>query len=207
MITIKVDADKLLAELSDKGKRQVPYALSVGLNNIALDAQQSMRLRLRRVFTLRRPTFIERLVKIEKFAKKGDPSTRFGIAGPRADLLTKFEAGGPKPVRSSSVALPVGAGRTKSGIISTFKRPRVLLASRAAKRVFVVQTKSGNRLILQRTGKRKGGKVKALFALIPKQKVHIPATLEFERTVAGVIRGRALRHLQAAFAKAMSTAR
>lgn len=203
-VRVNVDVDEFLGELSDLSKRQAPFALSRGLNAIALDAQSAMRKRIHRNFTVRRAQFIDRLVKIEQFAKKSSLYVRFGIAGPRADILTKFEAGGPRPTLSAHVALPIEAKRGKSGVIPRGQRPRALLSDRKAKRTFVIKTAGGRELLLQRVGKGKRSRTRVLYGFTPAGSVRIPASLGFERTVLGVINGRALAHIRREFDRVLA---
>lgn len=202
-ITFRIDTDALVAELTDIGKRQAPYAISKGLNATALDWQAAQRVHFRRSFTVRRPAFIDRLAKIEKFSRKTDLLTRFGISGPRAEILTKFELGGARPVQGTHVALPIEAKRNRADIIPRNQRPRALRSAAEARRVFVIRSKKGVALLLQRYGRKKTSRTRVLYAFTPAAGVHLPASLGFERIAMGVLNGRAVQHIRDAFASVL----
>jgi hypothetical protein len=132
-VTIKVNPSKALGFLRAMGNDQVPFALGNAVNDTAKAAQSDERLQLRRAFTLRRPEWADRSVKITKFAKKNDPSAVLGIHPPggdaTADIFSKFEADTQKLPKSGTIAIPVsrvGLARGSSGVSVTATAPETL---------------------------------------------------------------------------------
>lgn len=192
--------------------KQTKYALSLAINNTLNDAQTEVRRTLRAHFTLRRPTFIDRLIKRERtdFAKRDNLVGRLRVTGTGAggravgDLLSKFEEGGTKEVRGIHVALPVEAKRNKYDIITAANRPRQLIDKGKA---FILPQKSGRgEVVLKRAGRGKNKRNVVLFAL-EAIRPKIPATLGFFKTTGGTVVQRFTAQLTKAIAKARSTAR
>ena len=168
--------------------KQTPFALANAINRTLEEGQVAMRAQLPREFTIRRPDFINRLVKIENAdrARKDRLVGRMGIQGNRADILTKFETGGVKlPIRGKSLALPIDAKRNKYDIVPTGKRPGKLLGKAKQNRVFILQAKNGERLLMQRYGRKGSSQLRVLFDFKPE--VMLKAQLNFYRTVLPVV--------------------
>lgn len=177
---ITVDAFKSVAALiKDFGslqQRQVPYALSRTINKMLLNIQQSQREAHQRVFTVRRATFLNRLVKINSgdWATKAKLLGRVGYQGERADLLAKFEEGGPKRTLSGAKPwVPSAARRNKADVITRANRPKGLGLKpflvgvqsgfsiyKGDKRTFMIRARDGSGVVLQRYGNRPRGKKK-----------------------------------------------
>lgn len=174
MISLQItsDVERLTAELGQMGLRQVPYALSRTINAMLLNIQDVQRAEQRKAFVIRRPTFIERLVKIGRgdFATKDRLVGRVGYQGERSDLLAKFEAGGPKRSPSGApIWTPLEAQRSKADVITKGNRPkglRLRLTSSKAgvkvykgdRRTFMIRQADGSGLVLQRLGRRARGR-------------------------------------------------
>ena len=169
--------------------RHVKYALARAINETLDNGQAESRRTLRSHFTLRRPTFIERLIKRERtdfaHAVKGLIG-RLRVTGRGAggrevgDLLAKFEEGGTKEVRGTHVALPVEAKRNKYDIITAANRPRRLIDKG---RAFILPQKSGKgEVVLKRVGRGKNKRNVVLFAL-EAIRPKLPANLGFFKTV------------------------
>jgi len=174
--------------------RHAKHALARAINETLDDGQSEQRRTLRSHFTLRRPQFIERLIKRERTdfanATKGLIGrlrvTGTGAGGRQVgDLLAKFEEGGTKEVRGTHVALPVEAKRNKYDIITAANRPRQLIDKGKA---FILPQKSGKgELVLKRVGRGKQKRNVVLFAL-EAIRPKIPANLGFFKTVGYVAR-------------------
>lgn len=155
--------------------RQLPFIESLAINETAKGFQKKQRQHQLRVFTARRPRFIERAVKIKPFSNKRqwpDVHAVVKIDPPggqaRADILAKFEEGGEKrPRDGSSLAIPTtDLKRTKTGIVPRSKRPRSFGFRRhgrgpeatvyvGKKRTFLIKYHDGETGgIYQRTGRR-----------------------------------------------------
>lgn len=98
-ISIKVNASGALLMLA-QAQDQLPYAMSLALNRVAVDGQKAEQERLKRAFHLRRETFVIRGIKIEKTDRASKTSWAVVISIPVAqDFLSKFEEGTPKVPR------------------------------------------------------------------------------------------------------------
>lgn len=214
-ITIRVDVKSAVAQLRED-ERQIPFALAKAVNATALDVQKAERRQLRRVFTLRRPEWADRSIKIVKFAKKSDPSATIGIHPPggdsRADILDKFEDQSQKLPRSGTIAIPVtgiGIRRGGTGVIAASQRPRAI-ADR--KDVFILRKKMGavgEGLILQRIrfgrGKNRRQSNVVLYYLV--RRARLNPNLEFVPTARETIKATWPSHMLSEFDHAVRTSR
>lgn len=209
MITIQIDAKRAIRTLREDGEKQIPFALANAVNKIAKDVQFDERVQLRRAFTLRRPEWADRAVKITKFAKKQDPTAVIGIHPPggdeRADILTKFETETSKTPRAGAhVAIPIAAKRTKKDIVRKNQQPRALIAS--GKAFIIRQTKNpAVQLVVRYAGRGKRKALETLWLLV--RRVPISPDLKFEMTARKSIDRTAKTHLQREFDNAMKTAK
>lgn len=126
---ITVDTRDLIKGLNDFEQRQVPFALSNTLNDVAKLFQYRQREHMGSIFTVRRKQWVDNNVKITNFAKKGDLRAAVQIQSPgggnRSDILAKFEDQTTKAPKSGrSIAVPVEAKRNASDIIPKGQRPR-----------------------------------------------------------------------------------
>lgn len=105
-INFTLDVSTFVKDMDEFSLRQVPYALQLGLNDTALDFQQAERERIASSFTLRKPAWVLKTVKIGRgdFATKEKLNVTVsmgqGSASPEAakaeGLLAKFEEPGQK---------------------------------------------------------------------------------------------------------------
>lgn len=108
-INVKFDTRGLKARTEREAKR-LAFNTAQALNETIKEIQVAERINLERKFTLRRPTFMHRLIKIFHFAsaRKGKPFAEVGIDEKRRVLLSQFEKGGiKKPVKGATVAVPI----------------------------------------------------------------------------------------------------
>lgn len=216
MITIHVDYRKAVGQLKADAERHVPFALAKAVNDTALDVQRAQRANLRKKFTLRRPEWADRSIKMVRFAKKSDPTAVIGIHPPggdqRADILDKFEDQTEKLPKAGTIAIPVsrvGLARGSAGVLRNRVRPRDLVASGKA---FIVRKRMGNvgeGLILQRVGFGQGSgrrsSVVALYYLA--RRARIRPTLQFIRTAGESIDDTFASHMVKRLDEALRTAR
>jgi hypothetical protein len=89
--------------------RQFPFAASQALNDIAKAFQAQQLKYMRGHYTLRRPDFASKSVKITRFARKDSLVAEIAIDSPggRSDVFAKFEAGDDKLPRSGRSLLAV----------------------------------------------------------------------------------------------------
>lgn len=223
-IAIKVDAKDAIRFLTDLEQRQVPYAISTAINDTLKLGQRFEREHIRAHFTLRRPEFIERTVKISQFASKRNPVGVIEI-DPTRDVLAKFEAGGRKQARGGgALAVPIAVRRTKTDLIVKNMRIRELQLRAHRTNKGVVQLKGQRRTftvkgrgvgaILQRVGRKPkgsslsaeiaGGSLRVIYAF--KRSVPIPANLEFTKSILLAVEEWP-KLMDAAMAKAIATAK
>ena len=208
MVEIKVRGPNL-AKAIGRLRRQIPFTVSLAINNTAKKAQADHRRHLERAFQIRRKTFIRRATKIKPFSTKRRLWAKILIEPPggqaRADILTKFEDGGRKtPTRGSKLAVPTHATRRAgSGIISKLHRIGELNlrrrgggGSRGDRRTYAIE----NVGIFQRKGRGKNSRSELIYSF--KDGVPIPRSLRFEST----IRRSVLRNYEREYSKAWNRA-
>jgi hypothetical protein len=114
-ISLQVEIEQAIAAIEHVRRDQLPYAISLAVNETAKAAQREVRAHIRQAFTLRRPQFVLNTVKIEKydFANKRNPTVfRLKIDDQvyknsrRRDFLAKFEEAGEKTA-TDDVAFPI----------------------------------------------------------------------------------------------------
>ena len=202
----------IVARILDGTARQLPFAMARAINGTAKDVQRAQTGRIRQVFTIRRPSFATRAVKIKPFARKDRLEAKLQIEPPggkaRADIFAKFEKGGIKRPRGQHLAIPRGARRGKSGIVTKANRPRALglqrkgRTVRGRKRTFIIP----NVGIFQRVGRGRGrSKVRLLYSF--HRQVPIDRRLRFVATAEKVVPRVFPGHFRREFAHAVRTAR
>jgi hypothetical protein len=224
MITLSVKERGIgLAEVAEN---QIPFALSRALNLTANNIQSAVIAQLGDRFTLPRPVFMSRLVKIENRdrATKRKLSVIVGIQGPRAEILAQHEDGGAKLPSGRSLAVPVNVRRNKYDIITRGNRPRGFAFERqqlgtetgveiyrGRGRSFMVRYPSGRGWIFKRVGRRGTGRwgelftgTSVLYHLQPK--VQLDARLGFKNTAEQVMRAKMNANFEIALEEAMRTA-
>lgn len=194
MIDISVDVGSLTRQLTSIEQKQIPFAAMKSVNELATTFQDVERKDvLAKKFTLRRPEFIKRTIKIERgnFATRDNLRAIVGV-DPTRDLLSKFEKDGEKkPREGRSIAIPVGARRNKADIVPQSQRPRALgltdvsskggvRVAKGDRRAFLIARADGTGGIFQRVGRGKNSTIKELFAFKPK--VPIKNRLDFAVT-------------------------
>lgn len=190
-------------------ERQIPFALSKAVTRTMLDVQQAERNRAATQFTLRRKDWVERSFKITQFPTKAVPLARMEISPPgapgRADILTKFEAGGPKVPTGGrvSIAIPEQAKVNGAGIITAANRPRRLID---AGKAFIVRNKATGRGVIRGwAGRGKSRREVVLYGL--QRKAVIKPVLRFFETARNVTKGSFRNNMKAALRNAIAGAR
>lgn len=202
-------SEAVRAELANIG-RQAPFAMSLGLNAIANEAQQAIQGSLQGRFTLRRALFVQRTVYRDKrldFATKTHLQAAVRI-NPERDFLAQHEEGGRKaPVSGRNLAIPLPAVQP----VATAVIPRKLRPSamRMDSQVRKVTTPAGTFLVRNRPGRGRGGttgwRTEFLYRLKPQ--VPLRPRLQFIATAERVINASWDRHLMAGIERALRTAR
>jgi hypothetical protein len=232
---VSIDLTTFREGLDRIAERQLPYAVMRGLNTLVTTVQDVEREHVANAFTLRRPDWFNRSIKVTHFATKQTLVASIGVHPPggdaRADILGKFEDGGVK--RSVGphglVAIPIQVKGTKSGLIPDAIRPKNLnlrdttspsdrMLGKGYKRTFIVQLSNGDRAIFQRIGTRSRDKRRLgrrLLGLDPsvvllyylKPSVPIAPELQFHETAIRVTNTDWSRIFAAAWQQALATAR
>lgn len=212
-ITLGVNAPALT-----HGADQIPFALARAVNAALVTAQAKQRAHMAAEFTVRRKAFMDRSVKITRFAKKGAPVGEIAIASPGGrDIFEKFERGGTKrPKDGRNLAIPIVGSpvkRTDRAIVQAKNRPRALLDAMQPSQQGVKRAKSFGGAFLRpaKDGKpgaifmRVGKKVKLAYVLEPT--VPIAPELKFEDTITKSVRETFASDFEREFAHALKTAR
>ncbi len=108
-INVKFDSKVLKSRTLRQAKR-LAFNTAQALNETVKEIQVAERINLEKKFTLRRSTFMHRLIKIFHFAsaKQGRAFAEIGIDKKKRVLLSQFERGGVKePAKGATVAVPI----------------------------------------------------------------------------------------------------
>lgn len=218
MIGVTINTGATIKGL-DLTSRQIPFAVSTALNNLANAGQRAEQELVQRDFELRQVAFILNTIKRfpqQDFATKQKLAAGYRI-DPTRDFLAKHETAHERFAIQGKpyLAIPLpDLRRTKKGLVprslypSAFK-PYVDAGniSQGQQRTFIVPTKQGgNRVLLQRFGGSRGKKgVRALYLFVPS--VHIDARLHFQETAEAVARSAWPRLFAEAWANALRTAK
>ncbi len=197
-IRVVSDIDRIVANLDDAAKRQVPFAIARALTMTARDAQGDVRAELPSHFTLRN-NWTSSGIRITP-ATKSSPEA---IVGSLEPYMQRQETGGTRTARDHSrVAVPVKAKRNKRDRIPKGQRPaamkgkpRVLLINGSN----IIQTKGGQG-ILQRVG-RERYPLQVVYWM--KRGVKIKPRFGFKATTFATIAQRFGPNLTAALSQAM----
>lgn len=159
-IKIQTSGSEAVAAALADIKQQAPYAMSLGLNAIANEAQSAIQTSLSGKFTLRRQLFVERTVyrsKAMDFATKRHLQASVRI-NPARDFLAQHEEGGQKrPMSGRNVAIPLPAVQpSPTSVVPKRLRPSSMLMNPRVKKI---TTPGGTFLVLNKPGRGRGGTV------------------------------------------------
>ena len=136
IVDVSVDMKAAMKYLDDVELRQLPYAISVALNDTMVDAQADVRQEYDRVFETRNRSLAKAITTIRRgdFATKRKlevvmGAVRDGRTGREAGegFITRQMQGRRKTPRGSSIAIPIigpGLRRLKGGSVPKAKKPR-----------------------------------------------------------------------------------
>lgn len=227
MIQVRVTTNAGAVARALKGffRDQVPFALSVGINETAKDGQAAQIGGMAQRFTIRRQSWVNRAIKIKPFSTKRSLTATIQVEPPggagRADILTRHEERGRRqPHSGSALAVPLEARRSKRDIVKKRDRPRSFSFERVQtrgpneifkgdRRTFMVRSPDGSGWILRRVGPGESGRLfegtKVLFRLKPETR--IPGDLRFIATITATVAQRFELNFNRAFDQAVRTAR
>lgn len=214
MFAITLDTKALANDLIALGERQIPFAVSKALNDLAIRAADEERAVARQNFVIRQENVLRYGIARTKQATKTSLFAEVGVP-PKFDFLNKFEMGGLKTPRDrSTVAVPQLAVKgNRRGIVPTGLRIKALALVRKGaaiegqKKTFLIRPKSGSAaaLILQRVGRGKSSRVRVLYVL--ERSVPVEAILHFVETETRVAEQQWPDAWRQAFEYTMRTAR
>ena len=169
-LNIKSELPKLI-KWTDAMTKQLPFAISQSLNDMAYKVRDQTRAQMPNNFTIRRPWVINQLDVISRSTKR-DLSVTIGPK-PTAPFLNRQELGGIKLPKGRHVAIPTSlVRRTKTQLISKTDRPSQLIAS---DKVFIEQYRGNSWISLKGvTGAQQRGanrNLRFLYLLAPQANV------------------------------------
>lgn len=127
-ININIDTKQLGAITKGTLIKQLPFATSLAINNVAFDVRRETQGKLPSWLKITKTQFFTSSVVVEK-ATKANPVARVGFLE-RVQLIDMMEdiPQTRKPVRQM-IAVPYSAKRSKKGSITKANRPRALVES------------------------------------------------------------------------------
>jgi hypothetical protein len=232
MTEIRVDGRATMSALENLFRDQLPFATSLALNRTAKIVQEALRAHLAEVFTIRRPWVLQGIT-IPRFSDKHDSPMMVSVElDPKRAFLAKFEAGGVKqgspilPIAIPSTALRpsfsdmpplafypknlrLSPRRDVVGVLPALKHTtrRGVVQTQGKDRTFVLdQTMFGIRVagVYQRIGPGRHD-IRLLWTY--KDRIPIPARLQFEATAVATVQAVWPEQYEAAFQQAVRTAR
>jgi hypothetical protein len=174
-IILHTETKELLDQLQEMGKdRQMPYALSLAVNRLGSRVQQNLQAMMLSDLNVRRPMFIKNSVRFEKADRSSYKDGKFTATvrlGVKATWLSDFETGGEhQPYMSylgeKWLAKPNRAvfGNSIIGKDNPLNPNNLNLTQqhgtglRGDQRSFLIVSKRGTPLILQRVASKMGSK-------------------------------------------------
>lgn len=226
-LRITTNAGAVARALKGFFRDQVPFALSVGINETAKDAQAAQIGGMAQRFTIRRQSWVNRAIKIKPFSTKRSLTATIQVepqgGGGRADILTRHEERGQRQGQvggGRSLAVPLEARRSKRDLVRKRDRPKSFSFERVQtrgpneifrgnRRTFMVRAPDGSGWILRRVGPGESGRLfegtKVLFRLKPETR--IPGDLRFVATITATVAQRFELNFSRAFDHAVRTPR
>lgn len=219
MLSVTVDPSGALAHFADVKENQIPFAVSQSINDTAKEFQRVQIAHDASVFAQRRGPWQAQSIKITHFATKAANWATIGVHPPgaggddRADILAKFEDDTEKtPFRGRYVPIPtIFIKRTKSDVVPASLFPSQLHLHSVGNRIvgdqrtFLIHTKAGQPIILQRIGKGGRSMTAAIWTFAPF--VRITPDLDFAANALATIDSGWRVNFERRFADAMATAK
>lgn len=196
MLRIDINTAPAVDSLNVLLNRQLPFAISLALNQLGKQAKAAQVAGIFERFTVRRPQRIRTAVQMKPSTKR-NPQVVLTV---RDSFLVQHEDGGVRRRGDlyNSIVQPVREREKRVGVLHGRNRPSEL------KGAFTARMRSGKVGVFVRRG-RKRLPIDLVFSL--ERQVNLPRLLKFGATVEGV----AVREWEAAFGdslrKAMATSR
>ena len=199
-VEINVSVKNAVGMLRHLHRQQLPFAVSVALNDTSNDVQSAVRQRLPQDgFTLRRRQFINNTIWRKPgldFANKQSLSAGVRIH-PERDVLAKFETDSIKaPSQGKSLAVPIAARPSKGAVVPKSLWPRSLGRS-----AFKLKLRKGGEGLFRRIGKG----LQLLYVF--KSVVPLRKRLHFADTARSIVTQMWPKRMDDALAKAIRTAK
>lgn len=194
-ISVKADIKSVTRKLTAIQKKQIPFAVSKGLNDTAFDLQRHMQGEVGK--HIDRPTPFTRKGFMVRRATKAHHIAEVYIPGNRWKYMKYAVDGGTAPGLSS---VPVKAPRNAYGSMR-----RNYLANAIKSKSTFSGTVKGKAGVYRRTGRKGKGGLKTLAVF--KTGVRYPARFDYPGIGGKYVRSVFLRHMREALARALATAR
>jgi len=202
-INITSDIDAAIADVGDFFRSQVPFAVSVALNNSAFDVRNEVvGVTWSKAFTVRNKSIARRLFVVKKKAKKRDLVATVGQDLDR-DFVERQAQGGVKQGHTGGrVAVPTTPDdmRAPTGRIRASQKPRAL-----EKHPKVFSVSKGNRTFVLKRGRKKGDDNELLYTIVPSAKI-AKRFMFYDDALSKTVRVFP-DHFTTAFGKAVATSR
>jgi hypothetical protein len=209
--SIVFDGKKLIGEMTDLKEQQLPFAMSLAINNTAYELEKAIREGMQQRMTIRR-SWVTNGVMVKKSTKRDLVAVVY--IDEQRDFLNKFEDGDTKVARGSNIAIPIEARPSKSAVVDSHLRPSALALIphttsggltqyKGDQRSWLMRLASGQMGIFQRVGK--GLSYKILYLLKPS--VPTPAILGFAENARRILAPAFQRNFAEAWKRALETAR
>lgn len=208
LVEIAFDQKGLARWLEDLASKQVPFVMSLAVNETAKDAQKTLREQLPKHFTVRSPR-TRKGIRFERSHKKRWPKIEASV-GSLDEYMGRQAKGGTKRAKSDRMAVPSRKIRGPGGKRKTTpaKWPNALIAKDKRKKVPKLSIRpgsAGSLLLYKRAGGKRNQRFELLYVLVKKAKV--PRRWPLEKTVEDVVAKRWSGNVLAAARRAMRTAR
>lgn len=178
-------------------RKQVPFAISQALNDVAFDARKA--LRAQAMQKLDRPTkFTLNGFRVTKANKYKLEAVVF-VEAKRAGYLIWQIKGGVRQAKNKGTGVPVGVRLNKHGNIPGRKKG---LVKNQKQFIGVVKGVHG---VWQRSGGKRNPKVKLMTAF--EKSVSYKARFPFSKIIAGVVKSKVQSHFNRRMAQALRTAK
>lgn len=166
---------ELKKALRNISRNEVPYVTQIALNDVTKEAQADIRKHIDEEFIVRRKSYVNKAIKIVKWAKKTDLKAILAVEPPGGaqDVLSRHEFGGVQtPENSKHFAIPTqGIWKNKRRVLSKRLRPANINAWKAT------DSTSGTLMLLRQRTKKI-----VQVAYILKDKIRLRKRLSFVET-------------------------
>lgn len=200
-ISVKSNISTVAKALDAFGKRQIPFATSLALNDAAFAVRKEIVERtFPDSFTMRNKRFPGAMFRVGKASKRNLVATVSDVLG--RDYMTRQAEGGTKLPRGKHIAIPSRQiKRTGTGKVPAAKQPRNVLSGKG----YRTQLRSGQPVIAENVGRGAAKRQRVLYLL--EQRAHIPKRFPFYERGRKVAQSSFARAFNKRFAQAKRTAR